>query len=83
MFLHTECGCLLLVAGRKRVEVSPPFLFFYFLGRDHPISHKCIVPALFQQGDTSFKIDKLVLEPSRSMPVSLITFTAWRRLELY
>ena len=54
---------LITRAGRQRVEVSLPFLllglegaelgfrlrffFFYFWGRDHPISQIYIVPALF------------------------------------
>ena len=47
----SKCGqrsTLLLVAGRRRVEVLPPFLFFLEGGRDHPISQKRIVPALFR-----------------------------------
>ena len=58
----SKCGqssTLLLMAGRERVEVSPPLFIFCWCvcvcvggggggGRNHPISQKCIVPALLQ-----------------------------------
>ena len=69
------------MAGRQRVEVSPPFFSFFLLGVgggggglrsfDKPYMH-----CSSKVHGTSFKSYKLVLEPSRNMPVSLITFTA-------